>query len=60
MTTRQQLADFINRSVGLTTNQRANIMSTNMNINTIKKLLNKVKGKQNRNVLLTGLINRYK
>ena len=59
MTTRQQRIDFIN-SLGLTTNQRMKIMNTNMNINTIRKLLNKVRGKQNRNVLLNGLINRYK
>src|SRR6056300_917867 len=59
MTTRQQRVDFIN-SLGLTTNQRMKIMNTNMNINTIRKLLNKVRGKQNRNVLLNGLINRYK
>ena len=60
MNTRQQRADFIKNSVGLTNNQRAKIMTTNMNINTIRKLLNKVKGKQNRSVLLSGLINRYK
>jgi len=59
MTTRQQRIDFIN-SLGLTTNQRMKIMNTNMNINTIRKLLNKVRGKQNRNVLLNGFINRYK
>jgi len=60
MTTRQQRAEFIKNSDGLTTKQRANIMKTNMTINTIRKLLNKVKGKQSRNVLLNGLINRYK
>jgi len=59
MTTRQQRSDFVN-NLQLTTNQRSEIISTNMNVNTIKKLLNKVKGKQNRNVLLNGLINRYK
>ncbi|ALI95124.1 hypothetical protein AP053_gp013 [Ostreococcus mediterraneus virus 1] len=59
MNTRQQRADFIKNSVGLTNNQRAKIMTTNMNINTIRKLLNKVKGKQSRTVLLNGLIKMY-
>ena len=58
MTTRQQRSDFI-ESLRLTNNQRTKMMSTDMNINTIRKLLNKVSGKQNRNVLLSGLINRY-
>ena len=58
MTTRQQRIDFI-ESLRLTNNQRTKMMSTDMNINTIRKLLNKVSGKQNRNVLLSGLINRY-
>src|SRR6056300_1793221 len=38
MTTRQQRAEFIKNSDGLTTKQRANIMNTNMSINTIRKL----------------------
>src|SRR6056300_1698837 len=58
MTTRSDREKYIN-SLRLTENQKNKFKRTNLNVNTIQKVVNALSGRGDRNVRINGILNAY-